>query len=111
MHELSIADELLHILFKNAEKAGISKIHKVNLRIGEYSGIFPDSLEFAFEILSQDRMTEGAKLNIESVPPRFSCQKCKSTVLPQNGRCEKCGSEEIVLTGGNELEIISFEGD
>ena len=111
MHELSIAEELLKIIFENAIKAGIDKVSKVNLRIGAYSGIFPDSLEFAFEVLSQDKMTEGAQLIIERVTPRFICQQCNRSVESDRDYCENCGSDEIVMLGGDELEIVSFEGD
>ncbi len=111
MHELSIAEELLDIIFKNAGKAGISKVSVVNLKIGEYAGIYPDSLEFAFEVLSQEKMTQGARVNIERIAPRFICQKCQSIVSRDKEKCEHCGSEEITMQGGDELEIVSFEGD
>ena len=51
MHELSIAEELLEIITARASQEGIRKVEKINLRIGEFSGIMPDSLEFAFEML------------------------------------------------------------
>jgi len=111
MHELSIAQELLDIIYVNAEEAGIRSVSEVNLRIGEYAGIFPDSLQFAFEVLSQDRMTEGASLNIEHVAPRYVCQKCRKELKRGDDRCNRCGSGEIRMIGGDELELVSFEGE
>ncbi len=111
MHELSIAQELLDIIFVNAEEAGIRSVSEVNLRIGEYAGIFPDSLQFAFEVLSQDKMTEGASLNIEHVAPRFVCQKCQTELKRGEERCNRCGSSDIRMIGGDELELVSFEGE
>ncbi|MCK5568150.1 MAG: hydrogenase maturation nickel metallochaperone HypA [Spirochaetes bacterium] len=111
MHELSIAEELLNIIYQHAEKAGIGRVHDIHLRVGEYSGIFPDALEFAFEVLSQGKITENAVLDIEKVPPRFGCVKCNYLSDTYGETCEKCGSDEMRTVGGNELEIVSFEGD
>ncbi len=80
MHELSIAEELLQIIIKKASQLGIGKIEQINLKIGEFSGILPDALVFAFEMLSKDTITDGARIEIE--------------------RSE-----------GNELQVLSFEGD
>jgi len=111
MHELSIAQELLDIIFVNAEEAGIHSVSEVNIRIGEYAGIFPDSLQFAFEVLSQDKMTEGASLNIEHVAPRFVCQTCGTEMRREDERCTRCGNSDIRMIGGDELELVSFEGE
>jgi len=111
MHELSIAEELLGIIFENAEKAGIKKVSEVNLRIGEFSGILPDALQFAFEVLSQEKITEGARLNIKTISPRFVCQGCQRRVSKQSQICPRCGSEEIAAEWGHDLQIVSFIGD
>jgi hydrogenase nickel incorporation protein HypA/HybF len=111
MHELSIAEELLGIIFENAERAGVKKVSEVNLRIGAFSGIMPDALRFAFEVLSQEKMTSGAKLNIEEIKPRLVCQRCQCVLDADESRCPGCGSEEIIAEGGHELQIVSFTGD
>jgi hydrogenase nickel incorporation protein HypA/HybF len=80
MHELSIAEELLNIITEKAQRAGIRKIVRIDLRIGEFSGVLPDALVFAFEMLSRDTMSEGARVEIEE-------------------------------SEGNELQVLSFEGD
>ena len=80
MHELSIAEELLQIITNKASQVGIRKIEQINLKIGEFSGILPDALIFAFELISKDTMMEGARIEIEP-------------------------------STGNELQVLSFEGD
>jgi len=65
MHELSITEELLMIIHRRAEEEGIQKISKINLKIGKYSGVFTDALLFAFDVLSKDTISEGARINIE----------------------------------------------
>jgi hydrogenase nickel incorporation protein HypA/HybF len=80
MHELSIAEELLSIITEKAAQVGIHKISRIDLKIGEFSGILPDALVFAFEMLSKETMSEGARIEIEE-------------------------------SEGNELQVLSFEGD
>ena len=111
MHELSIAEELLHIIEKRADQEGIQKVDRINLRIGELSGVFPDSLEFAFEVLSKGKISEGAYINIEMVTPRFRCTNCGNFVVAGVEKCPICSSSDLSFCGGNELEILSFEGD
>jgi len=117
MHELSIAEQLLQIIFKNAAQAGIKKVYSINLRIGEHSGIVPDSLEFAFEVLSRGKITEGARLHIEKTSPVFKCSKCgwednhMDTDYSVSWTCPNCGEDEVYVQGGDDLEIVSFEGD
>ena len=116
MHELSIAEELLGIIVDNAEKAGVRKVVEVNLRIGDYSGILPEALEFAFQVLSHGKITDGAHLNIERTKPLFTCRSCgnegaQEEGAPEEGACPRCGGVEMKLTSGDQLEILSFEGE
>ena len=115
MHELSIAEELLRIIVENARQAGIGTVREVNLKVGELSGIVPEALEFAFEVLSKGGVTEGAKLTIERVRPIFICRRCRREVPESrtgNGSaCEWCGEAEVQVRGGSELQLFSIEGE
>ena len=111
MHELSIAEELLRIIRDSAEKAGIRKVASVNLRIGEFSSILPESLEFAFLVLSRGTITDGARLSIDQAPAVFVCGRCGAKVDRNEISCPRCGGEEMRLAGGDELQILSFEGE
>ena len=111
MHELSVAEELLSIIRDSAEKAGVKKVAAVNLRIGELSSILPESLEFAFQILSQGTITDGARINIDHAPAALLCGRCGARVGREESSCGRCGSDEMRVIGGDQLEILSFEGD
>jgi hydrogenase nickel incorporation protein HypA/HybF len=65
MHELSIAEELLQIITKKALQVGIGKIERINLKIGQFSGVLPDALIFAFEMLTKDTVAQDAVVEIE----------------------------------------------
>ena len=111
MHELSIAEELLDIIATRAADAGIGRVERINLRIGEYSGIMPEALEFAFEVLSRGRLTEGAEIEIQTVAPKYVCAKCGLAAANPEKGCTGCGGTDLTLECGNELEIVSFEGE
>lgn len=111
MHELSIAEELLGIIVDNAQKAGVRRVSEVSLRIGDHSGILPESLEFAFEVLSHGQITDGARLRIERVPPLFTCAGCGNRVSKDEETCGRCGGTEMRFEGGDQLELLSFEGE
>jgi hydrogenase nickel incorporation protein HypA/HybF len=62
MHEVSVAQSILNIIKDTAEKNGVKKIIEVKLKIGELSCINFSSLQFAFSLISQGSLAEGAKL-------------------------------------------------
>ena len=45
------------------------------MRVGAFSGVVPDALEFAFEVLKHDTPAETATLEMEVIPLRIYCQR------------------------------------
>jgi len=113
MHETSIAIGLLDSLSNMAEREGAKRVLKVNVRIGKLSGIVIDSFVFAFNALKEQypKLRE-AELLIEEVPIRYRCKKCgrefevETVFFPE---CPDCGSAEVELISGEELEVINAE--
>jgi hydrogenase nickel incorporation protein HypA/HybF len=77
MHEVSIAQGLMKILEDETKKHGVSRVTRVHVRIGELATCVPDALTFAFEIVSEGTVAEGAELKIEVVPARGRCDPSK----------------------------------
>ena len=111
MHELSIAQSLMQLVLAEAEKANARKVLTVSLKVGELTGVVPDSLFFCFELLSKSTIAENAKIIIEKVPLRGYCSQCKdSFAITQNRyQCTTCGNTHIDLTSGRELQIDHLE--
>jgi hydrogenase nickel incorporation protein HypA/HybF len=107
MHELSIASALVGTVEKHA---GGRPVAVVNLRVGTLRQVVPDSLEFYFDFVTKDTVCEGARLEIEVVPARLRCDDCgdewhlDETLF----RCA-CGSTDVEIVAGNELEVESIE--
>ena len=59
MHEVSIIQNVIKIASEKAIENKLTKITKVSLRIGEFSGVMPECINFAFKICIIDTMLEG----------------------------------------------------
>jgi len=111
MHELSVTQSLLEIALRHAEQAGAQRVTRLNLVIGELASIVDDSVQFYWDIVSQDTIAEGADLHFERVPGTLRCLACGHT-FPLNGRdyaCPACGNKRVVAGGGNDFRLESIE--
>lgn len=111
MHELSVTQSILEIALRHAEQAGAQHITRLNLVVGELSGIIGESVQFYWDMISRDTMAEGSQLHFERVPASLRCLSCDHT-FPLNGRdytCPACGKVRVVATGGKDFQLESIE--
>lgn len=113
MHELSITEEMLKLVQEQSAKAGISKVEKINMVVGELTGFVNDSIQFYFDIMSKDTVAENAQLVFKKIPGRLQCRNCKSTFELKffDYICPNCEGTSMKLIAGNELLVESIEGD
>lgn len=114
MHELSIMENVVDIVREDAQKRGISRIARIRLIIGRMTMVMPDSMQFAFEVLSQDELfSPGAELEIEIREARARCADCEneSTIPEHCFNCPHCQSFNLEYLQGHELNIDFYEGD
>lgn len=111
MHELSIAEGILSIVEDYARRNDASKVLSVKLRIGEMSGVQPEALAFCFEICAKKTVAEGASLEIERVPLSARCRACNATFDVEGYcfLCPDCGSTEVEIVSGRELQVAEME--
>ena len=76
MHELGIMANVLDIVLEYSQKNNVSKVHKISLEIGEYSGIVPHLAQDFFGYISKGSIAEGAEVEIKKVPLRAKCRDC-----------------------------------
>lgn len=113
MHEMGIMQGILDASFEAAQNAGKSKISLIKVTIGELTEIQDYALEFAFEALSKGTMAEGAKLEMTFLEPKSTCQDCGHTYTHDHFTmtCPECGSFDVKLMQGRELQIDAIEAD
>jgi len=112
MHEVSIAADLIDIVSNQCRKSGYSRIESINLKIGRASGIMPDALIFAFDVIKADSVARDAVLNIEEVPVTGLCSDCNNTFTVEQEfilSCPHCGGCSFRMTGGREMDVVDME--
>ncbi|HIP16812.1 MAG TPA: hydrogenase maturation nickel metallochaperone HypA [Methanothermococcus okinawensis] len=123
MHELSYATSMLNTILDTINNSdfkdeNIKRVSKINLEIGELTFINVEQLKFAFEVVSQSTLCEGAEIEVEYIKPRVLCNNCgyegdldakdEFDIL-----CPKCQSLSLKIRGGKEFNIknITLEFD
>lgn len=113
MHEMGIAQAVLSHALTAAEANGISRIAKLHLKVGAFSGVVEDALRFSFEVASQGTKAEGASLDVDNIPLTVRCQDCgrESGIQPFLFQCPVCGNRRVDILTGQELTLDSIEGE
>ncbi len=111
MHEVGIIQNALQMAEKQARASGARQVHQLRLRVGALSGVVPEALQFAFEVVSRGTMAEGARLEVESVPPSCWCAACQAEFACEDllYECPRCHEPSSELRRGLELELTSME--
>ena len=111
MHEVSLMQNTLDLALAYAEREKASKIHRLIMRIGAVSGVVPEALKFAFDIVTQGTIAEGAELEIHSVPVVCYCPNCHLEFKPLDliYECPQCGKFTSHIRQGREIELSSLE--
>lgn len=113
MHEVSIIQNVIEIATQKALENNFSKINKVSLKIGQLSGVMPESLNFAFDSCIQGTMLDESTLGIEEVSALGECEACnlQFPISHFNKLCPTCNKFCTSIVRGYELYVDTIEGD
>jgi hydrogenase nickel incorporation protein HypA/HybF len=112
MHELSIAYSLVEIASQAALEVKATRVEVVKLRLGVLSGVVKEALLFSYDVVIEDTILAGSRLEIEELPLIVYCPQCEAeSQLPgvQQFRCSRCGQPTAQIVQGKELDIVSLE--
>lgn len=111
MHELSITHNLLDIVCDHAGRAGATKVTGVHLVIGDLSSIVDDSVQFYWNIISEETVAEEATLHFRRVPFQLECRECNILFEPtgESFTCVGCGSKRVRVGGGDDLRVEAID--
>lgn len=111
MHEVGIMQEAVRMAIETAKTQGASRVLGLRLRVGTMSGVVPDAMTFAFDMVCQGTIAEGAKLEIESVPAACWCGSCQAEFECADyvNECPRCHALSGELRRGRELDLASVE--
>lgn len=108
VHELSIVLEMIQVAQQKVVHSGVrGRITRLKLLIGRLSSARPEAVLSAFALLSPGTELEGAYLDIERPAAVCHCKGCGARTEADGTFqiCPKCGSYEVDLQGGRELQL------
>ncbi len=109
MHEYSIVQALLDRIREETEAHGASAVALIRVALGAQSGVEPELLRSAFELVSTGTACEHAALELRRVEPRWVCRCCGREVATGGApRCADCGAPAR-LVAGDEIVLERLE--
>jgi hydrogenase nickel incorporation protein HypA/HybF len=108
MHEYSIVQSLVDAV-EISIRSTSSTVRRIEVRLGELSGVDPVLLATAYEVFRTGTCCENATMTIDRVPSCWQCPKC-STVIPPGAilRCPSCNGP-AQLASGDEIILQRIE--
>jgi len=104
MHEYSIVQALMAQVEAEARKHKAISVERIELKIGELSGVEVELFRTAFETFRDRSICAHAQLEIEIVPATWTCPTCKD-ILEAGARlqCPECRQPARLSSGGEIL--------
>jgi hydrogenase nickel incorporation protein HypA/HybF len=108
---MSIAAAVLDAVRAESGLHGGAHATRAGLRIGELSGVEPESLRFCLETLVVGDALEPLTFDFEIRPWTRRCRDCglEFRVLDYNPACSACRSPRTDPAGGAEMELSYLE--
>ena len=111
MHEVAIAQRLVHLMRDAADGAGGGRVVSGRLLVGQLTCIDPGCLAFGFEIAARGTVAAGARLDIVPVPLRLRCRQCGVERGGELYEPCRCGAVAGEVLAGRELRLESIDVD
>ena len=130
MHELAIAQKIAIAAEEAAKNNNISRVKLVHLKLGQMAAAHQEQLQFGFDTYAKNERLEGAKLVIEEVKVELHCAECGINYFDERFEdhdfahaiahapftyqpkiCPRCGSANVKVIHGQEMQLTSIEGD
>lgn len=111
MHELAVTESILDIASRHAVQANAAQVTDIYLVIGQLSSIVDESVQFYWDIISQQSICEKARLHFKRIPARLSCLDCGKEYTIEKGLevCPECHSANVIIQAGEEFYMDSIE--
>lgn len=106
-----MTQRLLDLVLERAQQAGADKVVRINVAVGESSGMVPESIVFYFDFLKEDTIAQGAELSFRVIPTVLHCRNCdlQFEAPRDDWRCPNCGELTVNRLQGGESYLESLE--
>ncbi len=111
MHEISITQQMVDLVLKEAEKSGAKRVRQINLVIGEMATVVDECIQFYFDFISKNTLAQDAKLTFQRVPLNAKCLDCQTVFSPKetDWKCPNCRKWDAEIIAGKEFYLDSLE--
>ncbi len=113
MHEGSFARAILLSVRREAQRAGMRRVLKIKVLIGEAHAVVEEFLKTMFDMMKGEYGLGEAALEVEKVELEVKCPACGKIYHPRDPVfiCPECGTPGGEILRGNELHLLSIEGE
>jgi hydrogenase nickel incorporation protein HypA/HybF len=107
VHEFGLCEGVVDAVLRRADGRPVTA---VVVRAGVRQRLQPDSMQLAFSTVAAGTSAADATVSLETVPVDVRCRTCggHSTSLDPLAACTVCGSEDVDVSGGDELTLVSL---
>jgi hydrogenase nickel incorporation protein HypA/HybF len=107
MHEYSVALNIADLVLQHSQG---KRIEKVNLSIGDMSGVFYDSLAMYLQLVLDEKGHKNVVLEAQFIPATFICTCGKEyTTSKMAEGCPACGGYDRKIIAGKDCQVESIE--
>ena len=135
MHELALADSVVKAALNVADDAGMDRIERIVVKVGELQQIERELFEFSLTSVlpAMDTRLAGVEFDVTEEPVRFQCRSCGAEYgrdeagidgdgdqgeaihfIPELShafaRCPSCGSPDFEIRAGRGITLVRIEG-
>ncbi len=111
MHELSVARSLMDLVEDHVRRNGARRVTRIVVVVGVLSGVEPELLRRAFEVIREGTVADSATLVIEMENLSIRCANCGAFEEKEelSVLCSRCGSPNTEVVRGEDLLLRSLE--
>ncbi|MBD3174162.1 MAG: hydrogenase maturation nickel metallochaperone HypA [Armatimonadia bacterium] len=112
MHEYSIACRLIEAVESGLDERGVAApVGRVEVLVGELSGVVPEALELAFEAAKTETRLAGAELALTIEPLVLWCESCRREWHAAEPFliCDECGGTQVEIRSGRGLSVTGVD--
>ena len=111
MHDVHFASRIVSLLKENSGQIKNAQSVKINVVLGPFTHVTPESLRSAFALLNENEGFKNVLLNIRKNKAGIKCHKCQKAteISAPVASCPSCGASDFELLNNEELIIESIE--
>jgi hydrogenase nickel incorporation protein HypA/HybF len=107
VHELSLAQAVWEQAERVCRQHGGGRVVTLRVGVGDLSGVEPDLLRSAFDLLVETGRTGAARLELERSPLEARCESWSATFPVERFQfiCPECGGPRLTVLQGEHVTL------